>query len=420
MENQFFSEVNLLKKKKKDDRSSLLEQLQKTKKSNTLRTVEPSRMDEERLPDNHRNQSGTISKNAKLSSNTHRNIEAASRITHLVKRFLIRRRICRQALKGLQKMVEGIRSILQRFPDVRREVFLESGTLKNMLVEARLAWVTGLKYYRETIGVKKPNLSQLVNDYFQELVNLISFINQSYDQDTTRVSLLQGLIVRFPTDLPLHMAFHSFTKIILSLETQITFISHPALKLQILKYYTTLLNPRFIWNSPNIWPRNTDAAIFQRMFFEVYFGEYQLTKVSHNALLQLEKQSSLASTDLIKNLQLACFCEYVMAKKIVETQAVAATGSEMLSAFKTQHQLEVLLLSSFEACLGGPGLIEIFHPKLLQDQALGGMITSLLSRLGGVPFVDEKTVNRDSKKYLLFSLLHLFVKLLQDQNVEEA
>src|SRR3990167_11390511 len=106
MENQFFSEVNLLKKKKKDDRSSLLEQLQKTKKSNTLRTVEPSRMDEERLPDNHRNQSGTISKNVKLSSNTHRNIEAASRITHLVKRFLIRRRICRQALKGLQKMVE--------------------------------------------------------------------------------------------------------------------------------------------------------------------------------------------------------------------------------------------------------------------------------------------------------------------------
>ena len=85
----------------------------------------------------------------------------------------------------------------------------------------------------------------------------------------------------------------------------------------------------------------------------------------------------------------------------------------------TQARLENLVLPSFEAALGGPGLVEPFYNTIFRDDSYGPVITSYIGKLGGLPFTDEQTLNRDSKKFLLFSFLYMFTKIIQIRDVQE-
>lgn len=419
MERGFFNETDLLKKKKNDGREAELKRLQMLKKQNAPKISQPSRMDEERYVPSQTIHSGSMRQNEEYSNTNDRHMTASTLIQRLVRRFLVRRRMCRESLKGLQNRVSQFRILLQRMPTLQNRVFLERNQLTSLVRDARLTYIAGIKDYKDYVSPKRPVLTRLVNEAIAELTHLLSLINLSYDHEKTGVSLFKLLIVNFATDIQVHLLFHALTELLLQLNGCVNEVTHLDFKVEFARYLATLLDPKFAWQQQSSWPTDSDSLQYQQMFFETFFIRNQLTKALHSSLVQIERQTSLNAKKSIRDLQVACFCEHALAKKLLEVERLHRSPTEITEPYMTQARLENLVLPSFESALGGPGLVEPFYNTIFRDQTLGPVILSYIGKLGGSPFVNEQTLNRDSKKFLLFSFLYMFTKIIQLSDIEE-
>lgn len=397
MSQNFFNPYELVKKKGREDKDSMLEALKKK------HAAKPTPMDIE-LPA--KVKSGhTMDMEIPLTSKSGA-VSAATKIGKIIRAFLARRRILRHSVGEFQKKVGDLELMLVKIPAIRNKQFLKDAKLSEMMGLAAKVWLTGFKQiFTNGVARKKVSVQQDLRNTIMALIfKLNDMIVMSFDKKTGKRSLIMYLLEEQSENVKLFISVITYLKIVKKIDTSLDYIQSASWKKSVAQFYFTLFDTEdFILSSRYINFKGSSLDLARDLHSEVIerMGCQKSFALSMYAYLKVNPADT---GNMMKSYLLLIYFDHFLCRHIIKSDP----------SFISQHQLYSNLNYSFECCFGYPMAAKHFYKEALKHPKLHETFVDLLDHLPNGPLNAIKTVTFDSKLNFTVNMTHLLILLLQD------